>query len=92
MPLSTGLLPQPPKPCAAEDTTVCGSITRADVADLVVKALRRQGRSLNLTMPLFGCHLTNAFLSLCSDKTNGKVLSAVDSVSIAEPKFEVFQC
>ena len=30
----------------AEDTSVCGSITRADVADLVVKALRRWGHQL----------------------------------------------
>lgn len=47
-----------------EDITVCGSITRADVADLVVKALR-------------------------SDKSNNKVLSAVDSTSVPA-SFEVF--
>ena len=52
-------------PCVrAEDKTVCGSITRADVADLVVKALR-------------------------SDKTNNKVLSAIDNNSIPG-SFEVF--
>lgn len=34
--IATASLPLP-----AEDTSVCGSITRADVADLVVKALRR---------------------------------------------------
>ncbi|KAL4439648.1 hypothetical protein ABPG75_002649 [Micractinium tetrahymenae] len=48
----------------AEHNTVCGSITRADVADLVVKALR-------------------------SDKTNGKVLSAVDSAVV---QAEAFTC
>lgn len=48
-----------------EDITVCGSITRADVADLVVKALR-------------------------SDKSNGKVLSAIDITTVPDAQFEVF--
>lgn len=50
-----GLKSDPPTGNGAltEDKKICGSITRGDVADLVVKALR-------------------------SDKSNGKILSAVD--------------
>ncbi|KAI3434499.1 hypothetical protein D9Q98_002574 [Chlorella vulgaris] len=50
-----------------EDTLVCGSISRGDVADLVVKALR-------------------------SDRTNGKVLSAVDSTTVNGSRIAVFEC
>lgn len=87
---------------AAEDVTVCGSITREDVADLVLKALRRCALLTNAASSTSQtrsrvCEVDNLNKQVpCppihfwrSDLANNKVLSAVDRATM-DDQFEVF--
>lgn len=81
----------------AEDTTVCGSITREDVANLVVKALRRcdcmpasHPAAMAFEQGCSASTLPPPPSDNCSDAANGKVLSAVDKAALPDVQFEVF--
>eukprot|EP00887_Chlorella_sp_A99_P001674 scaffold8.g1674.t1 len=75
-----------------EDTSVCGSITRADVATLTMKA--REESLLRKNRKIERKHLKKKkkVFALLKDAANGKVLSAVDREQLfGEPQFEEFK-